>query len=500
MKPKKYMIVFIFTIFFCFMSFNLTVADEIPSTINIGLYFGDTALKSLKLNSEGGFLVGYNDSENLNLITKIFDDNISVNSVNLKDFTLIKDGFKNQSDAESFVRNLESKENIYIIYSDDWKVIKVNNIDMNGSNYITIKGSSYAPVIALPITTEDTISFISMKQNVIELGGRRYRGNIKLKPSGNGKMTVINELEIDEYLYGVVPKEMPASWPIEALKAQAVAARTYAVSNISKWGKYGFDLTCSTKDQVYGGYDAENPKSNRAVDETRGKIAVYNGQPIIALYHSDSGGITEDNSEVFGSDIPYLRSVKERYETSSPNKTWEIRYSINEINQKLQEVTRKIGEIKDISVIEKSNSGRVKELLISGTEGKEILTGRAIRDILGLKSTLFEIYKDNTDHNSQNDKLFVRSSYKTDMLDLNGKYIINSKGVYQNTKETNVVVGALKRRYDNNTKPIANIITFRGKGWGHGVGMSQWGAKAMAENGHDYVDILQHYYKGIEIK
>lgn len=502
MKLKKYIIALIFTVFFCFISFNFASAkNQIPSAINIGLYYGDTALKSLKLSSEDGFLVGFKYGSNLDPFAKIVDTNISISLVDLEDFTLIKDGFKDQKDAENFAKNIGFQENIYILYDKSWQVIKVKNLDTNGSGYLTVKGSFSSPGLVFPVAIEDFISFIPIDQNLICLGNLKYRGIIKIKPLVNGKMTVINELGLEEYLYGVVPREMPASWPVEALKSQAVAARTYAVSNISKWGKYGFDITGSTKDQVYGGYNAENPKSNEAVDQTRGQIALYNGKPITALYHSDSGGITEDNYEVFGSDIPYLKSVKEIYETSSPNKIWEKRYSINEINQSLKEITKEIGRIVDISIIEKSGSKRARKLLISGTKGERILTGKNFRELLGLKSTFFEIYKDNLEHVSQN-VLYAKSSYKTtDIPNLKGKYIISSKGIFQDTEKVNILSDSAKRKYKNDLKlKTNNTFIFVGKGWGHGVGMSQWGAKAMAENGHNYIEILQHYYNGVRIK
>jgi stage II sporulation protein D len=331
------------------------------------------------------------------------------------------------------------------------------------------------------------------KRGVVALNGRRYRGRLKIWPSESNRLTVVNELGLEEYLYGVVPKEMPTSWPLEALKAQAVAARTYAICNLLKWGKYGFDLSDGVSDQAYGGYDAENANTNRAVDETSGMLILYEDEPIQAFYHSDSGGITENGSEVTGSNLPYLLSAEDVVKTNSPNSSWQLLYSPEDIRRQIISMKGSdLGEIRNVSIVERTSSNRAKKLLVSGTLGQKEFSGSEIRSVFQLKSTLFDI------------------------LGNSGVSVISKKGIGQSTtlKEVySITADGISKVNSNNAiltggsgnyKQISldNTYGFKfvGCGWGHGLGMSQWGARAMAENGYNYIDILQHYYNNVEIR
>ena len=136
-----------------------------------------------------------------------------------------------------------------------------------------------------------------------------YRGILRVQNREN-TLTVINDVCIENYLQGVVPVEMPSSWPLEALKAQTIAARTYAVANVGKHAKEGFDLVDTVRDQVYDGVKAECETTNKAVLQTKGIIMLYDNKPISAMYSSCAGGFTKSAYEAFGNDIPYLRSVQ----------------------------------------------------------------------------------------------------------------------------------------------------------------------------------------------
>lgn len=508
MKLKKCIaILVLFAIAFFHVNLKIGSANQqLTSDIRIGLFFNSTAVNSLTLSSEDGFLIGYKKGDDLDIFAKILDTKISIILVDKDNFVSVKDGFKTQQEAQNYVKTNKLKD-VYLFYNRSWEILKSDNDNINSTNSpdsAIIKGNSDSLGLVCPFDVNEMIYFTSKNKNgLITLNNKRYRGSIGIKSSGYGKMTVINELDIEQYLYGVVPKEMPASWPLEALKAQAVSARTYIVSNFSKWEKYGFDLTDGTRDQVYGGYDAENPRTNRAVDETCGEILLYDGKPITALYHSDSGGITEDNTEVFGADIPYLKPVEEKYESTSPNRLWKKRYSIDDINRRAQIVVNEIGKINDISILERSKSNRASKVLFSGDRGEKILSGRNVRSILGLKSTLFDINKE-FENNSPQEVVYVKTSYKIDKIrDFKDRYIISKNGIFENTNDNILVENSLKKRKLTGsgwTRTNNGDFIFIGRGWGHGVGMSQWGAKSMAENGHDYVDILQHYYQGVKIR
>ncbi len=168
--------------------------------------------------------------------------------------------------------------------------IKINNkwYDL-GSNFIILK-------------PEDKSAFVAAKN-------KWYRGEL-IVYAYNKKLTVINRLPMEEYLLGVVPSEMPVSWNIEALKAQAIAARSYATANMNKRGSRGYDLVDTPLDQAYGGASAETKKTNLAVIETKGIVLTYKGKVIPAYYHASSGGRTVSSGAAWATDMPYLKSVK----------------------------------------------------------------------------------------------------------------------------------------------------------------------------------------------
>lgn len=179
----------------------------------------------------------------------------------------------------------------YVIKAHGNKIaIKINNkfYDL-GTNYIKI-------------STDDTKQFVSTKN-------KWYRGEL-IVYNYNKRLTVINRLPIELYLLGVVPAEMPTSWNIEAHKAQAIAARSYAVANLNKRGSKGYDLVDTPLDQAYGGASAENKKTNQAVVDTKGVVITYKGKVVPAYYHSSSGGKTQNSGAAWAKNVPYLHSVK----------------------------------------------------------------------------------------------------------------------------------------------------------------------------------------------
>ncbi len=154
----------------------------------------------------------------------------------------------------------------------------------------------------ITIRTLDSSSYICIKQ-------KWYKGTIHII-NNNGNMTVINDVGIEDYVRGVTPAEMPSSWNMEALKAQAIAVRSYAIANLGKHASQGFDLLDSTMDQVYNGVLAETSATNQAVEETKGLVLTYNNKIISTMYSASAGGQTKSALQAWGNDIPYLQSVK----------------------------------------------------------------------------------------------------------------------------------------------------------------------------------------------
>jgi stage II sporulation protein D len=327
----------------------------------------------------------------------------------------------------------------------------------------------------------------------VTIAGRRYRGVADVTTNSGGALAGVNELPLEEYLYGVVPRELP---PVpyglpEAQKAQAVTARTYALANMGKHLANGYNLTNTTGDQVYGGLQDEHPVSSAAVDATTGIVAVYNGALISTLYHSTSGGFTANSEDVYANPVAYLRGVPdaergqalERVPTlevfkrhANPTNLraaaegdfeadwsryhrWVVEWTAAEMTRALsspQSFDRPVGTVHAIEVVRRADQGRVLEIRFHTDAG------------------VLSAFKDN---------IRTRLPYVT------------ATGALASLRSTMFYIEPVT---DPGTKAITGWKAYGG-GWGHGVGMSQTGAVGMAERGRSYEEILKHYYRGAEL-
>ena len=279
----------------------------------------------------------------------------------------------------------------------------------------------------------------------IWVGGKRYSGLINIKNLKN-EIFVINILGIEKYLPSVVGAEMPHRWPLEALKAQAIASRTYA---LKKTGNNLYDIDSTQRDQVYNGLESKTYKTNKAVKHTRSLVITHKNKLINALFHSSSAGMTENSEDVWRNKYPYLVSVKD-FDQKNPKLYWKKIFS----NKELQILFPNIGGIKEIEILDITKTGRVKNIKLIGYYGSVDFSGTNLRKHMGLKSTLFR--------------------YR--------------------------FIAANTHQEKNKIKKLNNSLMISGMGSGHGVGMSQWGAKYLAKSGYKAKKILEHYYKGIQIK
>jgi stage II sporulation protein D len=222
----------------------------------------------------------------------------------------------------------------------------------------------------------------------LALGGRAYRGTLVVRSSG-GRLSAVNHVRLEEYLYGVVPDEMPSSWAMEALKAQAVAARSYAV--ISRRGSGVYDLFSDTRSQVYGGVASEETRSNAAIDATAGQVVLYDGRVAWTFFHSTSGGRTASIEDVWSaSPIPYLVSVADPYDSLSPHHNWgPFRYTAAGLARKLGSLAPK-GRLRDL-VVARNPSLRAESVQASGSRGTRQFSGTTFQSRLGLRSSWFSI-------------------------------------------------------------------------------------------------------------
>jgi stage II sporulation protein D len=195
---------------------------------------------------------------------------------------------------------------------------------------------------------------------------------------------VVNSVGIEQYLYGVVPSEMPASWPAEALKAQAVVARSYALR--SRRPGFPYDVFSDTRSQVYRGVLAETDATNAAVRDTKAGVVTAGGQIAQTFFFSTSGGRTANNEEAFGgTPISYLRSVDDPYDDLSPYHDWTARFSARDARRKLRSVT--LGRLKGLKVASRTASGRAATVIVRGSDGNQTVSAATIRDLLSLRST-----------------------------------------------------------------------------------------------------------------
>ncbi len=291
---------------------------------------------------------------------------------------------------------------------------------------------------------------------------RRYAGELRVSLN-NKKLNIINYLELEKYLKSVVGSEMPKEFPLAALQAQAIAARTYALKLLDK-NKF-FDLHSTQASQVYLGLESETAKTNRAVKSTNSLALFYHNQLIDAVFHSSSGGRTENSGQVWKYQLPYLKSVID-YDQNSTKYKWTNKFT----SEELEEIFSELGGVNSIQIINKSNTGRVLKIRLYGTNGNKFISGKYFRQKLKLLSTKFDV------------------GLKFNQVNLDNKLNSDKKIVEDLTFQALPPI------------PTDYFLLVKGYGAGHGVGMSQWGAKSMAERGASFRKILKHYYTGVQIK
>ena len=344
----------------------------------------------------------------------------------------------------------------------------------------------------------------------IWVGKKRYAGKLKIFIRDND-ILVINVLGIERYLGSVVGSEMPAKWPLEALKAQAIASRTYA---LKQKGNPLYDIDSTNKNQVYIGLEARTYKTAKAVNSTRSLVLTYKNKLINSLFHSSSAGMTENSEDVWKNKFPYLSSVKD-FDKSNPKLQWKKKFSQYE----LQKLFPRIGGIKKIEILDVTSTGRVKNVRIHGDFGTDQISGVDIRKKMNLQSTLirFKFIEDN-ESKFDNKSLKLLSTNLLDneplthivrvgetMISVADQYDVSVEEIaalnnIKNLSLINIGQRLLVPRNSLNSTSSEKILVISGYGSGHGVGMSQWGAKYMANKGKKAEHILKHFYKGVEIK
>ena len=280
---------------------------------------------------------------------------------------------------------------------------------------------------------------VEVRRGRLRVGTRDYVGALEIWRQGEG-LLLVNDLPMEEYVAGTVRGEASERWPAEALRALAVAARTYAVFQQGRGAGKAFHVVASNQDQNFAGWAEEGSPAREAARTTAGQVLTWQGRVFPTFYHSDSGGFTEAAQSVFSGDgVPPLEGVRDEFSMESPNYTWTVTFPLTVIGERLRRGGLEVGQVTRVTVLERSPSFRVARLAVEHSRGTATLRGADFRRLIGydaLKSTLFV--------------------------------------------------------------PVAQdgVVRFEGRGWGHGVGLSQFGAKGMADRGYAYPQILEHYYPG----
>jgi len=278
--------------------------------------------------------------------------------------------------------------------------------------------------------------------SALYVNGKAYRGAAEATPGEKG-VFIVNELPLEEYLVGLINCEISSAWPIEAVKAQAVIARTYALNRKQTRRTSLYHLESSVIDQVYDGCEIEDSRARRGVSDTAGEVLCYHGSVIEAFYHSNCGGRTEASENVWGKRLPYLGGVECTYCLTSPSSMWDLKIALPELEERLKTAGHKVSGVTEIRPGPRNSRGRLKNVVVVSSRGELSLTGDQFRKAVGynaIKSTNFSVKVENGE------------------------------------------------------------AGFSGLGNGHGVGLCQWGAKQRALDGFGYAEILSYYYPGTDLR
>lgn len=557
------------------------------STVDVGLIFGANNQFPIGVTSDTGFIFGASEGES-------FETYLDLTSY--KSIIIYKDGFYEPSGrslvttGQSYYSNGQVKPgyhvqigdvhstydeimmqflavtphvaDAYLVYDDGWRIFAGHFLTAEeataGLNAIRIAIPDVKLIVTDPspsrviIGTKDKVIFsfdstektFVFKTSVFELAGVKYRNSFIVRRLPGSDFTFINRVSLSEYLYGVLPKELNGNWPMESLKAQAIASRNYVLSAPAKFAAFGFDVCSTVNSQVYGGFSAEHPNTNLAVDQTAGQVLISEGKIVPLYFHSHSGGITDNSENVWASPLPYIKSTLDLYSIGAVNTDWSATLNRADIEAKLIIGGYNIGGLRTLRILERAPSGRVIKMEFVGSASTATLAKDKIRAVLGstvIKSLLFSfdpstaVTSDTLKNASSTNAIVTEENGSNRVQEVSNqavvpKVMLSNAGIFgsfidstrlvisENGIQKTVTVdkNALLQKTDiyTTTAPIsvpylysntesfdmsAGSVVFYGHGYGHGLGMSQWGARKMAELGKTYEEILMFYYKGTSL-
>ncbi|MCX7614190.1 MAG: SpoIID/LytB domain-containing protein [Clostridiales bacterium] len=559
-KKMNVVLFFIAVVFFFFAPIRAEAAND-SQILKIGLYYGTTALPSANLANEvgSGYDVGYYDSNrNFIKIYSISDEKITV----MKDKTIYLAGdglyydvvpatqtgkigayhlqtettFSSDADVINTTNKIKScGYAAFPAYVDGSYVVRIGSYTSTLEAMSAMSAVSAATGLSLrtvglsetcyTVTATKTTNILFEFDNNMPFGispkadgksetwfkGYKYYGGFEYNRLLGNDINVVNIVKLGDYIKGVIPYEMNPSWPKEALKAQALCAKSYALTISGKHRSSGFDL-CATDDcQVYRGCTLATSNSNSAVDEVSGLAVLYNGSPAQTYFHSSDGGSTEDAKNVWGGDIPYLKAVPDDFEdlTKATNGKWSKTITPAQVTTILQSKGYDIANVVSLYVDQFTDAGNVYRLSVKDSNGKVLNFEREkARLILNSSSVGTFVYSMRFTVTSGSSSSGSVSDFYASDKQINGQtkqYAIGSDGSVKLTgnilANSSMITGNGIQKPDQQlqTATTADSFTISGRGWGHNIGLSQWGARGMAEQDWTYDKILKYYYTGITI-
>ena len=544
MKKRLSLLLAIFLIFSMVAVPSAAASYEI---LKIGLYYGTNALSAANLQNVSeqatGYQLGYYDtsrnfiplySTNEMYITVVKDKNIyigdgkvyydslpsSYNTVIGADHLQLDTVASSLDEALALISTLSNAGlSAFVAYTAEGYRVRVGNYTSS------VEAAAIAPQVSaavgltasavgesrscytVTVTETNTILFefdmggqaLGIEPNSDEtwFKNQTYYGGFEYRRASGDDITVVNVVSMDDYIKGVIPYEMSPSWPIEALKAQALCAKSYAVTCIGKHNSQGFDLCNTTDCQVYYGTKTATDNSDSAVEAVSGLYVLYNGEVAETYYHASSGGWTEDAKNIWGTDIPYLKAVEDTYLTELRPYSFSI--TLSEVTSILQGKGYDVTDIIDFYVSEYTSAGNVREITFVQSNGETLVfSGERARTCLNTSSSTKRInshrYTVSTDA-----QLYVNGTVPDKAI--GQYYAIGGDG------STSVLSGSQLYAVNGN-KTTSQIdmsgsgsgqYVIGGTGSGHNIGMSQCGARDMANQGFTYDQIIQFYFTGVQV-
>jgi len=497
-----------------FSNIGMVVAQAvtIPDTVRIGLSSKYKNVNSIALNNQE-LLLGVWQNGNFYEETSFSENMGFVVSTTGQSYSRLRDTFSGYKDAYDMVRSYQNNgkeavvamegKGLFAVYFYGNSIGEGNAVTSgqtmelkSGVKTLIVIGTGIAPCFG----TKDQDGLMKLSKS--------YHGYLEIGRYNSGALTAVNLVSMDDYLCGVIPMEMPASYEMEALKAQAVAARSYAMTQMGVHKSDGYELCDTVHCQVYGGVTGENSRTNQAVMDTKGTVATYNGSVINAVFFASSGGYTENSENVWSANLPYLRAVDDSKEIGTD--IWKREITLTQLVSLLSAKGENIGVAKDLLITKTATGGRVQELQIVGTSGVKTLTGESIRTYFSsvggsFPSKCFTINGNttgviNTGNTEQNTDITRNEKSIVSAVFQNGVVVMGC-GLDGKTIPVEGLLVSGNNTQDSVTRSAANaVFVIEGKGNGHGVGMSQKGAQGLAKAGQDYESILKHYYTGIQLE